>query len=299
MLRWQPKKLSRKLCLFAEIIALTFLLHAVVVFFFFVIFKSNNTPFHMEISKTAKKKQIIFVPGRIPVPQTTKKATQTPNAKSSSMIAKKNVAPPAKKIPPKKVTPQKSVAASKPNKSTTLKPAPQKQLVKKAVPRPPVKKAPPPKPVKKPEPIKKEVVKPAEKPKPQTEKKPEPIPVPVKEKENTVENLPLQQAKEEISANADEQVFDEDVVYVPLVLARMYCALQEEISSQWKPPVGLAKDLECQISIELAADGTVLKSAVNESSGVLVYDVAARSAVRKINFPRWAYGKEFTIAFKQ
>ena len=42
-----------------------------------------------------------------------------------------------------------------------------------------------------------------------------------------------------------------------------------------------------------------LAPTAEDSSGVLVYDLSARSAAMELSLPRWAWGKEFTINFCQ
>lgn len=81
--------------------------------------------------------------------------------------------------------------------------------------------------------------------------------------------------------------------------ARIYQCIEQEIVSRWKPPRGLSKDLVCHIKCCVGGNGTVISCHAAKSSGVLVYDMAARSAARGMNLPRWAWGKEFTIVFKQ
>ncbi|TET05802.1 hypothetical protein E3J79_04225 [Candidatus Dependentiae bacterium] len=74
--------------------------------------------------------------------------------------------------------------------------------------------------------------------------------------------------------------------------------IQNEISHYWRPPIGLLDDLICKIRIQIDNNGTVSNAVIEESSGVLVYDLAARSATNSLLLPCWAWGKEFTINFK-
>jgi len=80
--------------------------------------------------------------------------------------------------------------------------------------------------------------------------------------------------------------------------ARIYYAVQEEITTRWKPPMGLPKDLVCTISVRLDREGTIANIAVKKSSGVLIYDMAASQAAQEMKLPQIAWGKEFSIAFK-
>lgn len=80
---------------------------------------------------------------------------------------------------------------------------------------------------------------------------------------------------------------------------RLQKEMQNEVSKSWKPPVGLSKELECVLKVLVNWNGSVQDTEVEKSSGVLMYDISARTAVAKMQLPRWAYGKEFHITFKQ
>jgi len=79
----------------------------------------------------------------------------------------------------------------------------------------------------------------------------------------------------------------------------MQKALQNEMARCWKPPVGLAKNLQCVLKILVDWNGGVSRTVVHRSSGALVYDISARTAVAQMRMPQWARGKEFNITFKQ
>ena len=87
--------------------------------------------------------------------------------------------------------------------------------------------------------------------------------------------------------------------YVTAEQARMHECIEQEIVSRWKPPRGLSKELTCQIKCCIGGDGCVVSCILEKPSGVLIYDMSARSAARAMSLPRWAWGKEFTIVFKQ
>ncbi len=98
------------------------------------------------------------------------------------------------------------------------------------------------------------------------------------------------------------QAEDKQIVYVgsqELEALQMHDAVQKEVVHHWKPPVGLSKELVCQIKMLINWEGNLETITVAQSSGVLLYDIAARSAVQKVSLPKWAWGKEFAITFKQ
>jgi hypothetical protein len=90
-----------------------------------------------------------------------------------------------------------------------------------------------------------------------------------------------------------------DGEFITAEQAHMYECIEQEIVSRWRPPRGLSKDLVCQIKCSIGGSGTVVACKFEKSSGVLIYDMAARSAARAMMLPRWAWGKDFTIIFKQ
>ncbi len=165
------------------------------------------------------------------------------------------------------------------------------QLKKKAV----QKKVVPPKPkpvpkttVAQKEPVKK--IQPKKEPKkiaPVLEKK---IVQAVKKEEKKV--LEPKEAVEQLEVWSTEQA---DVVGIP----EYVFAFQKQIAQKFTPPIGIAPDAQCQIKMMIGWDGTMQEVGIERSSGILMYDVAARSAVHKLSLPRWTWGKSLTIVFKQ
>ncbi|MCA9769808.1 TonB C-terminal domain-containing protein [Candidatus Dependentiae bacterium] len=84
-----------------------------------------------------------------------------------------------------------------------------------------------------------------------------------------------------------------------LALLQMQARIQKEVSMIWKPPVGLPKNLLCQVTLTINDKGHVTETKVSKSSGVLLYDVSARTALTQLTLPLWAHGKKFCITFKQ
>ena len=74
--------------------------------------------------------------------------------------------------------------------------------------------------------------------------------------------------------------------------------IQQEMAQHWSPPAGMRKDLSCIIKVCIAFDGTIASMSFEQSSGVLLFDGAARRAVAQLTPPQWAYGKELSITFK-
>ena len=75
--------------------------------------------------------------------------------------------------------------------------------------------------------------------------------------------------------------------------------MHREVTKKWQPPVGLSKELVCILNVLVDWSGNVAKTSIEQSSGALLYDISARTAMTQMAFPSWARGKEFTITFKQ
>ena len=84
-----------------------------------------------------------------------------------------------------------------------------------------------------------------------------------------------------------------------LVALQIYTNIQNEISQYWKPPIGLSRDLECDIKASIDGNGKISKISVEKCSGVLIYDTSARMAFMQAQMPKEVYGKEIILTFKQ
>jgi outer membrane biosynthesis protein TonB len=81
--------------------------------------------------------------------------------------------------------------------------------------------------------------------------------------------------------------------------AHEFQLLQEEIAQYWHPPAGIDNSRPCVVKICVGFDGKPFDIEISKSSGVLMYDVAARTALRQTMLPKWTYGKRLVIAFAQ
>jgi hypothetical protein len=87
--------------------------------------------------------------------------------------------------------------------------------------------------------------------------------------------------------------------YKEVEALRRTALLQKELVNYWKPPVGTPKDISCEISFFVDAQGTIKNSVVTKSSGVMMYDISARQALCSMKMPQWTYKKTLTINFTQ
>lgn len=140
----------------------------------------------------------------------------------------------------------------------------------------------------------KEEIKKQEEPKKEEIIKPEPeLPQPVPQPQ-------LEQQVGTAGAVGDQPVGPIDPVYmgqVEMEEMNRQEELQQVITQYWRPPVGLQEGLECTLTFVVDADGNAAQVEIQKTSGVLVYDMAARMAVAQMQMPQWARGKELSITF--
>lgn len=152
-----------------------------------------------------------------------------------------------------------------PKKSTALA-AQKKQPVKKET------KLQPKAPVKKPEPVKKDLSGKVQKAKTDAVQKP-------------VEQTQKAQEVNYVSRKEYDTVMLES-------------SLQEAILQVWAPPAGMQESLVCNVTLTVDWHGKLVESVVEESSGVLVYDIAVEQAIAQLDVPRQLWGKTVRVAFK-
>jgi hypothetical protein len=78
-----------------------------------------------------------------------------------------------------------------------------------------------------------------------------------------------------------------------------YYNLVQTIMVQWRAPYGIQGSPSCRIKAKINKVGDVEAIEVEESSGILMFDIAARSALLSTQMPEWTRGKSFVITFKQ
>lgn len=71
------------------------------------------------------------------------------------------------------------------------------------------------------------------------------------------------------------------------------------IKNKWRPPAGLSKNLECSVKISIDDKGNVVQAAIEKSSEIITYDIAARRALRDVSFPPQLRSRQIIITFNQ
>lgn len=80
-------------------------------------------------------------------------------------------------------------------------------------------------------------------------------------------------------------------------MGHFFTWMQQEILKNWSAPLGVAKDSTCTISFSVDLAGRLQQIVIDKASGILMYDISARSAVLNTKMPPWSRGKSFTITF--
>lgn len=90
----------------------------------------------------------------------------------------------------------------------------------------------------------------------------------------------------------------------PLVLGQQeleelqrYQEVQECMAPHWSPPIGLRVAKACVLLITVNAKGIIEQLVIEQPSGVLAYDMAARMAVHKTNLPASVWGQQIRLHF--
>jgi outer membrane biosynthesis protein TonB len=99
----------------------------------------------------------------------------------------------------------------------------------------------------------------------------------------------------------DNLIEGPDTLYLGQVERDAFLLQQEifnEIENHWRPPVGLGSEKLCEIKLLVDWDGSIKELKVAHTSGVVAFDVAARSAIIAMALPKAAWGKELILHFK-
>lgn len=314
---WLLKKFSSKTIFFSELIVVSTIIHCIIGLALFVLYRGQYESFSFEVhSKFNSDQQVLFLPCRgrsghssFAAVRYSKARARCPRStrtgKGAQIVAKPQkqaIAHSSKLISPKTATmfldksAKSKVVANKKNKKSKIKPV--KVVVNEA---PAVQHE--------------ELTKPAAV-KSDVKKQEEAVTQKITERESAPEN-PVQEVHNENAAAVPESSLPEaydiavgadastegqsegyEFAGLPPEVARIYYAVQEEVTTRWKPPLNLPKDLVCTISVRLNREGAIADVAIKKSSGVLIYDLAASQAAQEMQLPQITWGKEFSIAFK-
>ena len=262
---WQQKSIRERQLLWAKLFLISFSFHFV--FFIWLFFLYHDASFDIAITVESK----LFRPGA-PVIFVPFKQKETVRAQNNNSLVQRPLSVVKQKEPKTSIQKRKENKV-KAKKEQTKKPPEKKGAVKN----------------------KDKTSKLVEKKKASTEqiktKKDS-----KKETKNQINNAQNKQAKTQKSTG--NQIGGQ-ASYREVEAQRRQALLQKELANCWKPPIGVPQDCVCQIKVAVNWDGTIKELAVAQSSGILMYDVAARSALYTMKMPSWSKGKSLTIMFKQ
>lgn len=268
-----PKQ-HKKISLWAPIVSCALIIHLIVFMSIFFLYRHDV----YEIALTVSKLGAPVVFRSLPRRRTLEKGAQ----KNSNFLTKKNQ-PISKKAPMSLAQLASKKPTSIPKKNTKKKPltknkkivTPQKKKqVAKLLPE---KKEPE---KKKDEPIKAVV--------------PDSLPIKTVQAPSAI---PSEVAQKGINQDLNELSLTIDADAQTMAAMEEFQLLQEEILHYWHPPAGIDNKRPCLVHATVGFDGKTSRIEIAESSGVLMYDIAARSAMHQIVLPRWTYGKRLVIAF--
>ncbi len=265
MLHWQRKILrtSRRLLFWAKLLLFSFVSHSLFLFFVLFLYKGNFFSYDVTVSTKflSAGAPVVFMPFAKRVhKQAVTKNLQSAGASSLKKKKSKSTTLTSFSKPKKKHVAQKS----KPKKIQKQKPKPKKKIVAQ-------------------------------------KKKAQKI-VQKKQSKKKIARSIKKKSKNVVAKNKKIVEEKQKPIYVGQVemeAFRMQDEMQREVVRYWSPPVGLSKDLVCVLKVLVDWSGRVTKTSVAQSSGVLMYDISARTAVSRMQLQQWAHGKEFSITFKQ
>lgn len=128
--------------------------------------------------------------------------------------------------------------------------------------------------------------------------------LPEQEKKNDLSVLPIESEKEKIMEQDISIPLEEASVTELICIGSaeydeyaLNGRIQQAVLRFWRRPVGFAKELSCEISLQINEIGKAAQVKITQSSGVLVYDMAARTAILKAEYPREIWNKALILQF--
>lgn len=276
MWRWQQSGRNR---LWTHIIAGCTLLHGIMLGMLFLVYRGSVNNYLIYTSSALTTQQVILLPlHKVVGNKQTVSAPHAATPAASSIDTQSDV-----------VERQTPVQESK---ATTLVASTKKKSQKKERKKTRSKKKSREKKTKKQVKEKNKKTKEASKPE---KKAAEPKPEEKKEDVKPVVEQPMVESQVAMTLPADAQsaIYVGQLEYEALQLQE---AVQHELQNHWKPPIG-HNGLICVVRVVLDWQGVLVDSVVEQSSGVLMFDMSAEQAINAMVFPKTAWGKQMTITF--
>ncbi len=147
------------------------------------------------------------------------------------------------------------------------------------------------------EPIKEKIAEPVLEP-----KKPEPKKEVVAKEPVVIPDQVLKPivAEPEISSSETVSLTEEEPIVIgqeEFEAMHLYQEIHQSLTHQWHPPAGLHPKQSAIVLITVDLKGIISDIVIEQSSGVLVYDMAARMAVYGASLPQQAWNNKIRIHF--
>ena len=115
--------------------------------------------------------------------------------------------------------------------------------------------------------------------------------------ENSIEPKQDQAAEDNQAVQIDETSLDEVIFvgYEQFDECIIGSKIQQAVVQSWMPPVGIEAGVSCEMKVKVSAQGIADTVEIVKSSGILLYDTSARTALYEIEFPKEVYGKTIRI----
>lgn len=117
--------------------------------------------------------------------------------------------------------------------------------------------------------------------------------------EKKIEQEPvLEQDEEEIEEIEEEVgVFENGTAFDEEGISREGLAVMRSVGRVWHPPRGLSPLLSARLIVSLNNTGSIEKIVIEKKSGVLAFDMAARAALWRAEYPSVFWGKNIAVVF--
>ena len=261
MLHWRRKSELKRHKLWLKLVACSFGMHLILLMMLFIGYRDTiKLTFSMN-GKSLQTKSAPVTLFTLPAP---KKVVTRPTRHITprKRVAQKKIIKPVTKIAAKKPTPIKKTLPKK--AVAALKPKSSPQKIAKNV----------------------------------THKKPVPFDK-IKKNKQEIKTVNSSVAHKHVEKKQQDQsiAFDTNQA-IDNGMIEDFIVLQQELAKHWQPPVGIDRSCACAITAHIDRQGKIEDIIIDDSSGVLMFDVAARTAMLAMNLPHWTWGKSLSITFK-
>lgn len=117
------------------------------------------------------------------------------------------------------------------------------------------------------------------------------------EEKNPVLKTQKGECKKEVIEKNGSQVKESTISEKNAEIERRCAALHNDLLSRWRAPHGVKDSVACTIRFFVNFDGRIENVVIEKSSGILLFDVAAKGVIYGTPMPRWVRGKSMTITF--